>query len=112
MKIITRKELMNMPGDTLFSYYVPCVFTELCVKTGEVNQYLSDFLVDNLIGALECNGSDDFIEKCEEMENGKSVELDFEFTGREGLFEDKQLFAIYEKKDVEKLIERLQKTLL
>ena len=41
------------------------------------------------------------------MESGESMPVDFEVTSREGLFEEEQLFAVYEKEDVEKLIKRL-----
>jgi len=45
------------------------------------------------------------------MKARESVEVDFENTSRDGMFEDEQLYAVYEKEDVEKLIARLQQTL-
>lgn len=113
MKIITRKEFVKLPAETLFSYYEPCVFTDLMVKneTWFFDGGGSDFLTDSIIGAIENTSSDDFFEKCERMELGETVPMDFEFTGREGLFDEKQLFAVYEKEDVKKLIDRLQKCL-
>jgi hypothetical protein len=111
MKIITRKELLKMPQGTVYSNYEPCVFSELYIKVDDDGNYKNDWLYDGLIGAIKSTGSDDFFARCEEMEAGKSVDVDFEYTGRDGLFDDKKLYAIYEKQDIEKLIKRLQQTL-
>jgi hypothetical protein len=111
MKIIKRKEFINMPCGTVFSYYKPCMFNELMIKASDSSSWGNDFLYDDIIGPIEADSSDDFLDKCENMENGVSLPVDFENTKREGLFDDKQLFAVYEKEDVKKLIERLEKTL-
>ena len=42
------------------------------------------------------------------LENGTSLDMDFRCSGRDGCFEKDQLFAVWEKKDVEMLISRLQ----
>ena len=112
MRIITRAEMLKMPQGTVYSNYNPCIFTELYIKADDAGNYENDWLYDGLLGAIESTGSDDFFAKCEEMEQGKSVSVDFEYTGRDGLFDDKKLYAVYEPEDVAKLIERLQKTLL
>lgn len=112
MKIVTRKEFLKLPAETLFSYYEPCSFADLHIKVSDKNSgYDNDFLYDSIIGPIFCQNSEDFTNKCDEMEKGKSVKLDFEYTRREGLFEDEQLFAIYEKDDVIQLITRLNKLL-
>lgn len=111
MKIITRKELMNLPAGTVYSYYEPCCFTGLYIKDSIPEPDYPDFVCSDLIGAVEHNSSDNFTEMCEKMERGESCPVDFEYAGREGLFDDKQLFAIYEKKDIVTLIDRLVKTL-
>jgi hypothetical protein len=108
MKIITRAEMLKMPVGTVYSRYEPCVFSELYVKADDAGNYENDWLYDALIGAVKTNSSEEFIEKCELMEKGESHDVDFESTGRDGLFDDEQLYAIYEKVDVEKLIARLQ----
>lgn len=100
-----------MPAGTVYSYYEPCSFRELEIKADEPGNYDNDWLFDSVIGAVANDSSGDFSEKCQRMENGESMPLDFEYTGRDGLFEDEQLFAVYEKEDVEALIKRLQKTL-
>ena len=42
------------------------------------------------------------------MEEGGSVSMDFNNTSREGLFDEKQLYAVYGKEDVKKLIRKLK----
>ena len=111
MKIITRADLMKMPSGTVFSYYEPCTFTGLYIKDSEPEPDYPDFNVSDLIGAIECNSHNDFSTKCQQMVLGESMPVDFESSGREGLFEDEQLFSIYEKQDVEKLINRLASSL-
>lgn len=110
MKILTRKQFLDTPPETLFSYYDPCSFRGLYIKTSDnsPNGYSNDFLYDDLIAPVECNNSSEYLENIELCEKGGSMSLDFEYTDREGLFEYEQLFAIYEKEDVKKLIKRLQ----
>lgn len=107
MRILSRKEFMKTPKGTVFSYYDPSYFTELNIKDSGP-EYEVDFTFSDLVGAVESHSSQDFAEKCEQMERGASLPVDFEISGREGLFDDKLLYAVYEKNDVEKLIKRLQ----
>lgn len=104
---------MEMPSGVVWSYYKPCVFHGLYVKDSDsvLVDPSPDFSVSDLIGAVENDSSGDFMEKCERMERGESLPVDFEYSSREGMFDDKQLFAVYEREDVEKLIDRLTKTL-
>lgn len=111
MKILTRKQFMEIPAGTVFSYYSPCIFRDLNIKDSSPKKGYPDFLMSGLVGAVDCTGSDDFSVKCEMMENGESCPVDFNFSGREGLFDDELIYAIYEKEDIEKLIKRLQETL-
>lgn len=112
MKILSRKEFMEMPAGTVFSYYRPCVFTGLHIKDSAPEAGYPDFSMSDLIGAVENDSSDDYSVKCERMEKGESLPVDFELSGREGLFDDKLKYAIYEPADVQKLIQRLQESLI
>lgn len=103
--------MLKMPKGTVFSYYEPCCFRELEIKADDPGNYENDWLFDSLIGAVHNDNSEEFIENCTRMEKGESMPVDFEYTSRDGLFEDEQLYAVYEKEDVEKLIKRLQETL-
>ena len=107
MKIVSRKQLMEMPSGTVFSYYEPCIFRGLYIKDSDPEAGYPDFSVSDLIGAVENTSSDDYSDQCERMERGESRPTDFEMSGREGLFDDKQLFGVYEDEDKAKLAARL-----
>ena len=100
-----------MKAGTVYSKYEPCVFHGLYVKADEPGNYKDDWLYDDLIGAINADSSEDFTDKCEAMERGESVKMDFEQTGRDGLFDNNQLYAIYETDDIKELINRLSKSL-
>lgn len=106
MKIVNLKSFRALPSGTLFLKYEPCVFGELQVK-GDTWEY--DFLCGEMAAPIDANSSDDYGNKLDDaMENGTSVALDFDCYGRDGCFDDNQLFAVYEKEDMEKLISKLQ----
>lgn len=107
MKIVDRKAFLALPGEALFSEFQPCVFDELLIKTG--NYGANDFGFDVLIGAIKAaNGDDEMNKLMEAAETGASLAMDFHVTHRDGLFDDDQLYAVYERADVEALIARLQ----
>ena len=68
MKILTRKQFMDMPIGTVFSYYEPCNFRDLMIKRSDTTEWENDFL-----------------------------------------FDEEQLYAIYEKNDIKDLIIILEK---
>ena len=71
-----------------------------------------DFFYSNITYELDCTGSDDFADKLFEAEENKSsVNTDFNTVGRDGCFSDDQLFAVYEKEDVERLMGKLSDSL-
>jgi hypothetical protein len=110
MRILNKKDFLKLPEQTLFSYYAPGNFRELNIKLDTVRE--NDFLDDSIIGAVDAVSTGDLFDKLDVMsELGGSAPMDFEQTDREGLYENEQLYAVYEKEDVEKLIARLQKTL-
>jgi len=108
MRIIKRKEFLKMPSGTLYSYYEPCIFRELNIKTSDSTDYENDFVYFGLIGKFDTQDGKDDSEMCSRMELGESIPASFEETQREGLFDDDQLFLIYEKEDVEGMIKTLQ----
>jgi len=105
MRIVNLKEFRTLSAGTLFAKYEPCAFGAIMVK-GETWEH--DFLYENIADAIDCTDSGDFADKLfDAEENGTSILVDFDSTSRDGCFEDEQLFAIYEKKDVEMLIDKL-----
>lgn len=108
MKIVNRKTFLQMPENTVFSEYEPCVFHGLFVKTVSPDM-INDYFEMELIGNPKCGSSNEFVNTLVNAEKtGDSFELDFDVDGRNGSFKDDQLYAIYEKQDIEQLISTLQ----
>jgi hypothetical protein len=107
MRIVSRKELMALPSGTVFSRYQPHVINGLLVTGGVCG---SDF--------LECSLLDDFNEESSDanvaadaLERGEDVPLVFgEVFGREGLFDDSLLYAVWSNDDVRGLAKFLAAT--
>lgn len=107
MRIVNIEEFMNLPKGTVYSKYEPCIFNGLMIK--RENSGLIDFFYADLIGNVDCQDSNDYFDKCDEAQkSGISLKLDFEIMGRDGMFDKNQLFAVYEKYDVENLIKSLK----
>lgn len=107
MKIINMTEFRKLPPFTLFAKYRPYCFGDLEIKGAT---WPSDFITSgSLSGCVLRQKGEEFFEIMERMENGESVPFDPEDCGRDGLFDKAQLFAVWEKSDVENLIGLLEK---
>ena len=110
MKIVNLQQFLAMPAETLFSKYQPCVFGDLGIKVGNAGQ--RDFFTQEINGAIAFNDTGEFVDRlADAAENGASIAMDFDTSMRDGLFEDGQLFAVYERADIEAMIARLQRCL-
>lgn len=109
MKILSRKDFLKTPRGTLYSYYDPCSFSDLSVKTSDSTDYENDFVYFSLIGEFKVPTGKHFLDVCQELEDGKSIPLSLEETRREGLFNDEQLFLVYERSDIAKMVKVLSK---
>lgn len=107
MKIVNLDEFRKLPAGTLFMNYEPCVFGDLCAK-GETWEY--DFLAENITCEIDADDCGDFSHKLHEAEkNGTSIFIDFDCPSRDGMFNNEQLFAVYEKQDIAMLIDKLNR---
>lgn len=106
MKLVDRKTFLQLPKGTVFQKYTPKMFEDLQIKTKD--KYTNDFRADNPIGCID---GDDFIADTDRLENGEEVKLHFHTSFRDGLFEEDEMYAIWNKEDIQGLIERLQETL-
>jgi hypothetical protein len=107
MRIVNREAFLALPAETLFSKYEPCVFEDFCIKGDTLG---NDFLYQSITDAINCESSEAFNDALERAEVKKeSLSLDFDCQGRDGCFDADQLFAVWEKADVEALIGRLQR---
>ena len=107
MKIVNREEFLKLPENTLYTKYEPCVVEDLCIK-GET--WGNDFLVQDITLSVKSTSEHewDVILELAEIE-GSSFDMDFDIEGRDGMFDDDQLFMVWEPKDVKQLINRLLK---
>lgn len=109
MKILNRAQFMTLPTGTVFAKYEPCFFDDLLIK-GESTE--TDFFYQEITSAIECNGCGEFGDKLDESEHhGSNINMDFNCEGRDGLYKENQLFAVWSKDDVKSLINRLTETL-
>jgi len=109
MRIVNLKTFRSLPINTLAMKYEPCIFGDLFVK-GETWEH--DFLLENITNEIESGSSDDMTDKLFMAEKkGDSVKMNFDAIRRDGMMEDRQLFAIWEKEDIKGLIAKLNKCL-
>ena len=105
MRIVNRETFLKMPPNTLYSKFEPCVFGELEIKGSTWN---NDYTVQDIVGAIESSDSGDYSDKLfAAMETGGSLKMDLDCMGRDGMFDEDQMFAVWEREDIEQLIERL-----
>ena len=109
MKIINREQFLKEPIGTVFSYFEPNYFTGLYVKNNDPDKWEGYFLLDNIIGAIKHDNMEEMAQLLQEsIDTGKELEMDYNFTDREGIFDQKQLFAVYSPDDVAGMVNRLQ----
>jgi hypothetical protein len=108
MRIVTQKEFYDLPVDTLYSIYDPCIFNGLFIKKETIYSEDGegiDFYYQDLIGNVKTNLSESILEILSKAElDGSRFRLDFRSIDRDGLFDQDALYAIYEKNEVKDLI--------
>lgn len=110
MKIINKGEFLKLPEGTLYCEYEPCTVSRPLIK-GESLMVSNDYC-ESEITDIYFDSTGDMFDKYGEMEKeGKSYPLELHCYGRNGMFNDKQLFIIYEKIDIELLINKLTECL-
>ena len=108
MKLYNRKQFLELPSGVVFAKYEPCYFDQLQIKgdTWLPNDYLDQELV-----TINTDLYDEHYEACLDFEEKKTASVDFHDWCRDGLYEDKQLYAVLDASEVRGLISRLQETL-
>lgn len=103
-KIVTREQFLELPTGTIAMEFDPMVVGHPFVSGGkiETNDYVYQELCE-----IKSDSTEHAIEIVEDaIENGTSFEFDFDCWARDGGFRD-CMFIVYERKDVEALIARL-----
>lgn len=111
MKIVNRQTFLAMPAGTLFAKYAPCYFESLEIK-GDTLSHSDDYCYQQIADSIAREGSHEFSSKLDDAQNAMtSLAMDFDCQGRDGCFDAGQMFAVWERADVEALIERLGRAL-
>ena len=109
MKILTFPEFVKLPSGTLFMDYKPCVLGAISIKDDTLESG-RDFWRQDITTNLDAFDSGEMFRLFDDSQhNGSSFDLDVEIAGRNAMYDDKQLFAVYEQKDLDQLIKALQK---
>lgn len=108
MRIVNREEFLKLPSDTLFSLYTPQYFGEIMIKGDTI--WPNDFRYQDINEAVDCRSSNEFTEILYSAEEkGTSFKMNFERWSRDGLYDNDQLYAVWDDEDVKALIVRLNK---
>jgi hypothetical protein len=115
MKIVDRATFLAMPAETVYAKYEPCIFEALCIKGDtlyESDGKPIDWFYQQIAEAIAAHDSGEWGGLLEESRlTGRSLNMNFECQGRDGCFEDEQLFAVFDKLDIAALIGRLRRCL-
>ena len=111
MRIVNKQEFYRLPEGTLFAKYEPIIFDGLFIKYQNMCDHQNnpiDYVYESLLCNVDCESSGHFADiLLEAEEKGNSFKLDFDCGERDGLYEDDELFAIYEKEDINEFIRKL-----
>lgn len=109
MRIVTRKEFLQLPPYTLYCKYESCCVGEPLIKYVTCGE--NDWRMQDLT-SISYHDSSELVVRRTAMEvEGFSYPLELGCTSRDGLFDNDQLFMIYEDDDIKKLIAELQQCL-
>lgn len=101
MKIYNRAAFMALPAGVLFSKGIPVAFRGFCVKGDAL--YGGDRAIDFSVRALddwESSNSLDSVERFHQMlEQGASVPMNEDY-GRDGMFDNEEVFLVWERQDL------------
>lgn len=107
MKFLSKKEFLNLPAGLVFAKFKPIIFEELQVK-GDTHVLQNDYYYSNFI---EVDSEDAVDTIFRSLDSGESVPLHDNTWMRDGDYNEEQLYAVFEKQDVEQMVERLQESL-
>lgn len=115
MRIVKKQEFYSLPEGTIYAELQPIIIEGLFIKGKTLfddDNNPIDFIHYSIGDCIEGSfGSHDDYNMIEVMINDSSVEygLDVDSGCREGCYDDSQLYVVYSKKDLEKIIGVFQK---
>lgn len=109
MRIVDRKTFLSLPKGSLYQKYKPAITGSINIK--DDNSGDNDWFYQAIDGvtSINCdNTTDMFVALQNAVDKGSHFDLDLDCCSRDGCYEEDQLFMIWEKKDIQMLIDRLQ----
>lgn len=107
---VKRQELFKLPAGTVYSRWKP-----LCMGSLEVIEDIwnesHDFIYTMLHTPDLEDRQDDPSDSLRSLDDGEHIPAFFEWTNRDGRFDDDEEFIVWEKQDVERLVMVLQESL-
>lgn len=108
MKMYSRQEFMKLPEGTIFSSGPQYGFSDIQIK-GETWEV--DFLESSLVN-IDSFNHDEWSDRMQKMhEKCASYPINKDY-GREGLFDNEMVYLVYEKEDLEYMIEKFKEAIL
>lgn len=99
MRVVDRKSFLAMPAGTIYCKGVPWAFEGMCVKGDSL---INDWVYLDMAGpyARDSGEANDLLQTS--LETGSSFPCENAY-GRDGCFDDKEVFLIFEGRDLEAL---------
>lgn len=99
-KIVDRSEFLLLPEDIVFRKYTPSVKDDIEIKGCSIGR--NDYSVQMLTSV-----EGQYCDTMDKADEGEEFNFDLDCQGRDGLFDDDQLYVIYSVEDIKNLIGRL-----
>lgn len=105
MRIVNRKEFLSLPVGIIYSTYQSHgMFSGLY---GKGVSYPNDWVYQDALDSVDCNSSEERDHLIDAAEQGGEFKMYLNCGERDGCYDDTDMFAIYDKSDVGRLIQFL-----
>jgi len=112
MKAISRQELIKLPTSTLFSRIDGGVINSLSIKKSNFREWINDFTEQDLLSEINVskkeNNYNDFYDMLENVPCDNKFTLDYDMITRDGMYDENQIYVIWDNDDIGRLIEQLK----
>ncbi len=121
MRLYKRADFIKLPANTIYSklngeHSDSDLIEGLYCKTTDKNDYVNDWVEQDLIGEAGfpndiTNGADAIDYQINLRDTFQDFRTDLECGGRDGMFDDEDVFVVWDKEDITKLRDFLNKCL-
>lgn len=113
MKLVNRDTFLTLPSGTVYAKYENCVFDDISIKLRTISSNDWEYISLDTVSFIDSDDSNNLYSELSDMQVGDSIgSINMDSSYRDGLFEEQQLFMVYSKNDVKKIIDLLKKTLM